>query len=36
MNNAQYNKNQKAENTDLSDFSGMSGSVAKAKDTKKQ
>ena len=35
MNNAQYNKNQKAENTDLSDFSGMSGSVAKAKDTKK-
>lgn len=35
MNNAQYNKNQKAENTDFSDFSGMSGSVAKAKDTKK-
>ena len=35
MNNAQYDKNQKAENTDLSDFSGMSGSVAKAKDTKK-
>lgn len=35
MNNAQYNKNQKAENTDLSNFSGMSGSVAKAKDTKK-
>ncbi|MBU5305101.1 ABC transporter ATP-binding protein [Eubacterium callanderi] len=35
MNNAQYNKNQKAENTDLSDFSGMSGSVAKAKDPKK-
>ncbi len=35
MNNAQYNKNQKAENTDLSDFSGMSGSVAKAKETKK-
>lgn len=35
MNNAQYNKNQKAENTDLSDFSGMSGSVTKAKDTKK-